>query len=123
MPSEARTLEVPELDNVDRAQLRPWLAPDQPSKPEKFGSDGHGDLGITAAVVIVSLAAIKALAPLLVRQKRRRTIKRTDDFVDASGIHHSVVTEFVLEAEWSEAEVIKALGKATDVDVKPLLGS
>ena len=123
MASPNQTLEVPGLGNVDMAQLREWLAPDQPSKSDRFGGDGHGDLGLTAAVVIVSLAAIKALAPALVREKRRRVIKKTDEYVDGSGIRHSVVTEFVFEAEWSEAEVIKALGKATDVDVGPLLGS
>lgn len=123
MASDTQTLEVPELDNVDAAQLRPWLAPRAVSDADGFGADGHGDLGLTAAIVIVSLAAIKALAPVLVRQKRRRVIKKTDAYVDADGVQHSVVTEFVFEAEWSEAEVIKALGKATDVDVGPLLRS
>ena len=122
MESPTQTLEVPGLDNVDTAQLRAWLAPDQPFKSERFGGDGHGDLGLTAAVVIVSLAAIKALAPLLVRQKRRQVIKKTENYVDSDGNRHSVVTDFVVEAEWSEAEVIEELGKATDVDVGPLLG-
>ena len=119
MTSPNKTLEVAGLDNIDRAQLRAWIDPD--AKAETFGGDGHGDLGVTAAVVIVSLAAIKALAPVLVRQKQRQTITKTDRFVDVDGIHHSVVTEVVIEAAWSEAEVIKALGKATDVDVAPLL--
>ena len=123
MASATQTLEVSGLDNLDAAQLRPWLVPGDRSKADDFGADGHGDLGLTAAVVIVSLAAIKALAPVLVRQKRRRVIKKTDAYVDAGGIQHSVVTEFTFEAGWSEAEVIKALGKATDVDVGPLLGS
>ena len=123
MASLNQTLEVPGLGNVDTAQLRAWLAPNQPSRSDTFGGDGHGDLGLTAAVVIVSLAAIKALAPLLVRQKRRQVIKKTDEYLDSDGIRHFVVTEFVVEAEWSEAEVIKSLGKATDVDVGPLLGS
>lgn len=121
MAPRGNVLEVDGLDNVDRSQLKPWLVPLDEPKDDDFGADRHGDMGITTALVVVSLAAIAALAPIIGRKKVRTTVKVSDEQVDADGARRTVVTEHTFDAEWSEAEVVKALGEATNVDVRSLL--
>lgn len=116
------TLSVSAIGRLEQIELGEKLTPDQISfGDQSLPADGHGDLGVTAAIVIVSLAAIKALAPLLVRRKERQIITRTDEYTDLQGVHHKNVTEIIIEAAYSEAEVLKALGAATNVDVTSLL--
>jgi hypothetical protein len=115
-------LEVPGIGQLEKIELSDSLAQDELSfASHAFPSDGHGDLGVTTAVVVVSLAAIKALAPLLVRRKQRQVVKKTDEYTDREGVRHVVVTEITFEAEYSEADVLKALATATNVDVAPLI--
>ena len=75
MAPRGNVLEVDGLDNVDRSQLKPWLVPLDEPKDDDFGADRHGDMGITTALVVVSLAAIAALAPIIGRKKVRTTVK------------------------------------------------
>jgi hypothetical protein len=113
-------LEVDDLDNIDKAELSGWLVPPKPAT--RLNDDAHGDLGASAAVVIVSLAAIKALALVLTRKKHHSLIRKTEEHTDQDGIRRTTVTEIYIAAEWSEAEVVKALGDATGIDTETLIG-
>lgn len=116
-------VQIPGLTRLDQLQLQKHLkTPELEIKADKpHDGESHGELATATAVVIVSLAALKVLAIWLAKTRTSvtgTTIKRT---FDPTGQCRETVTKFEIHTNGSEAEVLKALGEATSVDVTSLV--
>ncbi len=75
----------------------------------------HGELA-TAALIVLSLAGIKALAAWLLKNSMRGKIKRTIDVIEADGSRRTEVFEMQLSESTSQGDVVKALAEVMKID-------
>jgi hypothetical protein len=122
VPQTPVTLVIPGLDRIDRLALAGQFEDNQirfEDKPPLSGK--HGEL-ITAAVIVVSLAALRVLAGYLLKDRDRGKLKRTIlvRLPDGSEREETIEVD-VGSSHAPKAEVLKQLGSITHIDVSSLL--
>jgi hypothetical protein len=85
-----------------------------------------GKLGepTTIGIIIVSVAAINALALWLLKTRNTKVIDETIELIDADGTTHRTTLHIDLSSSKApEAAVIKELARLTKVELGPLSGN
>ena len=122
MTSPASAIRVPDLTKLDELELRKQLGNDSVKfEKDKQGDEIHGEIATATAIVIVSLAALRTLSVYLVKAHKRKKFRRRMEIVRADGSRKIVEIEYSgSSSEEPEAEVLKQLAEACDVDAKGL---
>ena len=110
---------LPDVTKLDQLELRKQLsADDLHFESDSEGRDVHGELLTTTAVVLVSLSALRVLAAYLLKKTNRRRFRQRVEIVAADGTKHIKTIEYAGESsEAPEADILKQLAAACQVDL------
>lgn len=78
MSNQQVKLQISGLTQLERIELEEFLSPEALQFEERsMDDDSHGDLGTTIAIVIVSVAALKALTAWLLSTRQGQSFRQT----------------------------------------------
>lgn len=122
MTTPASKIRLPDLTKLDKLELKKELANDSVTFDDGTqADDAHGEIATATAIVIVSLAALRTLSIYLVKTNRRKKFRRRVEIVGADGSSKFVEIEYSgSSSEEPEAEVLKQLAVACDIDAKDI---
>ena len=122
MKDKAQTIRIHGLTKLDELELGKQLSVENirfESASDK--DDIYGEIATITAVMIVSLAALRILALHLVRSSNRKSFKKRIEVEDGKGGRHVVEIEYMASSsEAPEADILKQLATACDVDTSEL---
>lgn len=122
MNEQAIEIRIPGLTKLDQLELKKQLGSEDIRFEEALVDDGdHGELATVTAIVIVTLAALKALSVWAARTGTDITTTTVTETVDEHGRPQKVTETCIIKSTGVDAEALKQLGTATNVDVSPLL--
>lgn len=121
--SRLRLLDLDVLDARELQRLLPRGSFEVEKKPLHPGQ--HGDLGITAAIVLlVSPPVIKALAAWLLKKRQRRSVVLTIEKIGPDNVTERHSLELTLsQSEALQVDMLKQIVSGTKLDparVRPL---
>jgi hypothetical protein len=129
MSNQEIPLKIQGLTRLDQLELKAELekqgvsSSDFQSESQKIDRDKHGELAtVSAAIVIVSLAAIKAITVWLSKRRQTTTIVFSAKRTKPDGIQEELNLQ--IKSDRSDeigSSVIKELGSFFEVDISPLL--
>jgi hypothetical protein len=117
----ATTIRIGDLTRLEELELREQLGPDAVSFESEREDQTHGEIATATAIVIVTLAALRALSIYLVKTNKRKRIKKRIEITYADGTKRVVEIDIdASSSEEPEAEVLKQLAEASDIDASSL---
>lgn len=124
MSQQPIELLIPDLDRLAWMSLQVG----ETKLPIRFESVGPRRSGfpepVTIAVIALGLPAITAIAAWLLKERERGVVKQTIRTRTADGVEVEETIELTLASSRApKADIIKALGKATRIDVASLLNA
>ncbi len=117
------TIRLENFTELDKIQLTKDFGPGSVrfEKSSPTGDD-HGELTTLAAIVIVSLSALKVLAVHLARKSAGQDLSVTTEITTPDGkVRKTTIKISSKSSEPPSAQAIKQLGAACNVDVSSLL--
>jgi hypothetical protein len=120
MSSQQPTLQIPSLTRLERIELEKYLSPDEIKFEERPDADDrHGDLGATAAIVIVSVVALKALTTWILLKHRQRSFRMKVLITHVDGrVEDQTISYRDGSSEAPDAAVLKQLNSIFKTDIK-----
>ena len=118
MSTQQAKLRVPGLTHLERIELQEYLNEDQVRFEQRAdSSDRHGDLGTTAAIVLVSVTALKAFTAWLLATHHGETIERDIVVEHSDGRREQQRLRYRrTSSEAPDAAVLKQLGALFHTD-------
>jgi hypothetical protein len=118
-PMAATELRISDLTRLEQLELEKQLGKERVRfESQKLPDDAHAELATATAIVIVSLAALRLVAQVVVRLSNRKRIRRTVELVAADGsIRRTVVEVDDASSGDAEAKVFEQLAKAADTKI------
>lgn len=121
MKNEITKIRLPGLDELDVIELEDSLDPSmvqfeaQPIEPGRYGEPAT-----ITAIIIISVASLKALSAWLMKNKQTKHLKKTVEKFYEDGTREVVTLELDLSTSTApEAELVKQLG----INIDPKLFS
>lgn len=119
MAEQVRIQGISRLDSLDLKRRFPGL--DIDFEPVAVSETEHGELA-TVAVLTITLAGIQALASWLMKDRTDNVIEKTVEVVNADGSTRKEAIRIHMNESSSQADVVRELGKAMNVDIDSLSG-
>lgn len=116
------SIKIPDLTKLDQLELEGQLENGRLHIEEHEETETHGELATATAVVLVSLAALRVIAVWLSKKNQRTSFKKVIEVVDPTGNKRTFTIEYDRRSSTPpEAEVLKQLAAACNVDTSSLL--
>jgi hypothetical protein len=122
MNAEAVEIRLQDLTRLDQLEISKQLPSDSLRfESEPHSRDTHGELATVTAVVVVSVVALRVLAAYLMKKSNRKSFKKSLEIIKSDGTRQIVTIEYNdASSEAPEAEILKQLGTACEVDLSAI---
>ena len=125
MPEAPVRIRIPGLSRAEFLELAESIDPAEIDEEEaQVGDERFGDLGLTTAIVLLSIPALKGLVAYLAYRHRGTSFERTVEYEDPDGRRVKETVRWRdTSSEPVDAALAEQLGTATGIDPALLLPS